>query len=405
MNQLSPKKIFAIGAAVVILLVALFASASLFENLDADQIMVVQDPISGKLTWHKDAGVKWQGFGKVTKYPKRSQYWFSKPNKDEDGVDQSIKVRFNDGGHATIAGSLAWEMPLSDEYLKQVHTKYGGPHAVEQQLVRTVVEKSIYMTGPLMSSKESYSDRRNELIQYIDDQVNNGVYHTTVREAREQDTMTSQQKTVKVVEITMKGGKPVRADSSPLQAFGIRTFNLSLNSIDYDGQVEKQIQAQQEMTMQVQTSIAEAKKAEQAAITAAKNGEAEAAKAKWAQEVVKAKEVTQAQQRLEVAELEKKAAEQTKQREILLGQGEAERKRLVMEADGALERKIDAVVRINERYAEAIEKHQGSWVPQVVMGSGAGGPAAQNGALPLVELLTARAAQDLALDLSIKGKK
>ena len=56
-------------------------------------------------------------------------------------------------------------MPQDDEHLTAIHTKYGSHEAVEQQLVRTMIEKSIYMTGPLMSSTESYASRRNELLQ------------------------------------------------------------------------------------------------------------------------------------------------------------------------------------------------------------------------------------------------
>jgi len=53
--------------------------------------------------------------------------------------------------------------------------------------------------------------------------------------------------------------------------------------------------------MDVATAMANSRKAEQDALTVAKQGEAAAAKAKWAQEAVKAQAVTQAQQEKEVA--------------------------------------------------------------------------------------------------------
>ena len=34
------------------------------------------------------------------------------------------------------------------------------------------------MTGPLMSSKESYAEKRNELLRLMEDQVQRGVYRT-----------------------------------------------------------------------------------------------------------------------------------------------------------------------------------------------------------------------------------
>jgi hypothetical protein len=152
--------------------------------------------------------------------------------------------------------------------------------------------------------------------------------------------------------------------------------------------------------MDVQTAVAEAKKAEQAAITAEKNGQAEAAKAKWEQEVIKAKEVTAAQQRLQVAQLDAQAAEQQKRRDILEGEGEATKRQLIMNADGALDKKLAAYVEVQKSYAGAIASYQGNWVPTVVTGSGQG---ANNGALTLLDMIGAKAAMDLGVDLKAGG--
>lgn len=61
----------------VLVLSLLMTSSQMFEVLEADQVMVIQAPFSGKLTWYTTPGTKWQGFGTVTKYPKREQLWFS----------------------------------------------------------------------------------------------------------------------------------------------------------------------------------------------------------------------------------------------------------------------------------------------------------------------------------------
>lgn len=396
-----------IGATLIAGFIALFlliAPFKSFEYLSASELMVIQAPFSGKLNWHITPGVKWQSFGAVTKYHKRSQLWFSAKPDQGKRENESLRIRFNDGGHATMSGSIAWEMPVDNEHLTSVHTKYGSQEAVEGQLIKTVVEKAVYMTGPLMSSQESYAARRPEILQYIEDQVQNGVYMTSVHEVTTKDMMTGSDKTVKVTEIARRpDGSFIRTDTSPLVEFGIRTFNPSINEITYDETVEKQIKAQQEATMQVQTAQAKAREAEQEAITAAKNGEAKAAAAKWEQEVIKAKMVTEAQQKLEVAQLDAKSAEQTKRQQILLGEGEAERRKLVMSADGALEKKLDAWLKSQEMWANAIKEFKGNLVPGIVMGSGGGQNAASNAA-GLVELLTAKAAKDLALDMQMSGE-
>lgn len=416
------KGIVGLIMAVIMVLVLGFASFSLFEHIDAGEILVVQSP-TGKLKVHTTPGIKSQGFGKTTIYRKREQFWFdSTKGKEKD--DESIRIRFNDGAHATISGSVAWEMPLDEAHLIVLHTKYGSHEAVEQQLIKTVIEKSIYMTGPLMSSAESYATKRNHLLSYIEDQAERGIYRTSSRDEHTKDPLTGAEKTVKMVEIVKSGADYEREAESPLGELGLKLFNLSINEVKYDPTVEIQIQNQQKAIMDVQTSIANAKTAEQDAITTMKRGEANAAEAKWKQEVIKAKEVTEAQQKLEVSRLAAEAertnaliaaqkeldvakfkamaAEQEKVASTLLGEGEAARRRLVMDADGALEKKLEAWVKVNTVYAEAIKGYSGSWVPNIVMGGG-GSSMAGGGATDLINLLMAKTATDLSLDLKPHG--
>lgn len=394
---------------------------NLIENLDAGHVMVIQSPISGDLAWYTSPGPKPQFFGKVTKYQKRSQLWFSGKSDQGAEKDESIKIRFNDGGHANISGGISWEIPLDDEHLTMLHTKFGSHLAVEQQLVKTIVEKAVYMTGPLMSSTESYASRRNELLNLIEDQIQNGICLTKTTQQLQKDPITGDQKAVAVVElVTLADGKPKRAELSPLTEFKVKTFNLSINEVKYDGDVEKQIQQQQQATMQVQIAIAEAKKAEQQALTARKEGEANAAKAEWEQKTIAARLTTEADmkkkvaeteaaQKLAVAELDAKAAEQKKKAEIALGEGESKRRQLVMEADGALEKKLAAWISVNQNYAEALSKYQGQWVPSIVMAGGGGngvgiGQVQSTSAWDLIQLLTAKTAKDLAVDMNFMSK-
>jgi len=390
MENLHRGKIFAAGIVLIMAVVGFFTLGNLAENVDADEIVVIQSPVSGELTWYKTPGMKWQGFGKVTRYRKRSIYEF---------VSQ---IRFNDGAHATMKGSIQYELPLTDKNLADIHTKFGSQEAVQKQLVQTVVDKSIYMSGPLMSSKESYAEKRNALINYVEDQVARGVYKTTQRDDRQKDPITGAEKTVTIVEIVhgKDDALPLRQEEAVLASFQVKPFNFAITALDYDDAVEKQIGEQQKATMGVQTAMAEARKAEQAAITAEKDGMAKAAKAKWEQEVLKAKAVTEAQQKLEVAELDAKAAEQEKRASILRGEGEGERKRLVMAADGALTQKLDAYIKVSQMYATAMATYKGQWVPSVVMGqNGQSG----NGAQTMIDMLTAKAASDLSVDLSASG--
>ena len=188
---MEPKKIIASILIASTLFLGMLFSSNIWETLEADQIMVIQAPFSGKLTWYQTPGTKWQMFGTVTRYPKRSQLWFSSKLNQGQKSDESLKIRFNDGAHASISGSLSWEMPEDEETLNLVHAKFHSPENLEHQLLRTNLEKAVYMTGPLMSSAQSYAERRNDLLGLIEDQFLKGVYKTSFKEERQLDPLTN----------------------------------------------------------------------------------------------------------------------------------------------------------------------------------------------------------------------
>lgn len=386
------------GIIGVILLLAIGVSAgSLIENLDANELMVIQDPLDGDLHVYTEPGIHPQAFGKVTKYLRRSIYQFDE-NSD---TAPPKKLRFNDGGHADLSGSVSWEMPLVEDSIIRIHRTFGSMAGVEKQTVEKMVDAAVYLSGPLMSSTESSGERRAELVQYINDQAENGVYVTKVVETHIIDPLSNEKRSTLRTEIVKDdSGKPQRQQGSMLGEFGIKLMPMSITSLDYDEIVEKQIKQRQDAITQVQIAQANARRAEQDAITVAKQGEAEAAKAKWEQEVIKARAVTEAQQKYEVAKLDAQAAEQWKQEQILRGEGESERKRLVMQADGALDKKLEAYTKVNEMYATAIASYKGAWVPSVVMGDSTSGGG--NGAQDLINMLSVKTARDLSLDLGIK---
>lgn len=389
-------------AAVVGVLFALFVAISapmLFENLDASELMVVQSPVSGDLTVHTEPGWKWQGYGTVTKYPRRKEYKFTSDKNTPDGLN----VRFYDGGHATLYGSVSWQMPLDAKSILVIHKEFRSPEGVESQAIRRAMESAVYFSGPTMSSLESAAGRRTELLSIINDQMLNGVYKTISKTVDHVDPGTNQKRQVTAMEIVMgPDGQPIRAQESYVKAFSIKMLPLTVSQMKYDDAVEKQIKDQQAATNAVQVSIANAKKAVQDTITTEEQGKAAAAKAKWEQETVNAKVIAEAQQRVTVAEAAMREAELFKKAEILRGEGEAARKRLVMEADGQLDKKLEAIVKINALYAQAIEKAQpGAWAPTVQMGQGAQGAGAR--ATDLVDLMTAKTARELGVDLGVRA--
>jgi len=114
--------------------------------------------------------------------------------------------------------------------------------------------------------------------------------------------------------------------------------------------------------------------------------------------------LTAAQQALEVAQLATQAAEQDKLAAILKGEGEAMARKLVMDADGSLDHKLQAWVQVNSEYARAIGEHQGAWVPSVVMGGTTTSSVGTSAATDLISMLTVKTAKDLAISTEIPEK-
>jgi len=409
MNSTSPSLLSRIGlpgivAAVIGLIAVPVVLSNLWTNLDAHEIMVIQAPVSGALHVYTDSGWKWQGFGKVTKYPRRAQYSFSAAkDQGKEGSDQSILTRFNDGGTGHLSGVISWDMPLDTAKVIQLHREFGSLEAIDQQLIRPMIEKVIYNVGPTMSSTESSAERRPEIPQYIDDQLVNGPYLTQTKTVVQHDTLSNADKEVKVVEIAMGAdGHPQRSASSQISEHGIKLYPVTVDNIAYNDVVEGQIKQRQEATTQVQIAQANARRAEQDAITIAKQGEAAAAKAKWEQETINAKAIALAQQKLQVATLAAQTAIQYKQQQISEGEGDAEKKRLMMSANNALDVKLDAYVKVQQAWADAFSKYTGAVVPATVFG-GAPGTGQGNAAQNFMDIVTMKAARDLNVDMSTQS--
>lgn len=405
-----------IGLAVVGLLAVVAVgcvSSNVFATVDADEIVIKQDWIGGGLHVWNTSGVHWQNFGTLTRYKRSSQLWFSvKKNEGKDdaakAADESIKVRFNDGGHGNISGSLRYSLPTNEAQMIELHKQYHNQDEIDHALVRQVVNKSVFMSGPLMSSRESYAEKRADLIQAITDQIENGVYRTEDAAVKTVDPLTGQEKEVDIVRPLRKAGAPngiERQEVSPFQRFGMTASNITINAIDYDETVEKQIQQQQQAIMAVQQAIVNAKKAEQDAITVEQQGKAESAKAKWAQEVERATSVTsaqkdkdvavtQAEKEKEVAALALETAKLQAQQTITTAKAEAEAKRLQVQANNNLQERIEAYVDTQKAWAAAFAAQRQT--PDIVVG---GSNSSSSATQTAMEALSVKAMRDLNVNV------
>jgi len=400
--------LFKIGAGVVGLILVAILIGNMVTTVAADEICVKQDFIGGQLHVWDTSGVHWQNFGTVTRYKRSAQLWFSAKSDEGKETNDSIKVRFSDGGHGNISGSLRYTLPTDPMKMIFLHQTYHSMAAIDHELVRQVVNKGVYMSGPLMSSRESYAEKRADLINYITDQIVYGVYRTEHEQIKTIDPLTGQEKTVDTVKPKQNNAAPngiEREEESPIQKFGMGASNITINSIDYDATVEDQIKQQQQAIMAVQQAIVNAKKAEQDTLTVEQQGKAEAAKAKWAQEVQKAtavtaaeqdKEVavTQAQRDKEVAALALQTAKLNAEATITSAKADADAKRLQVAANNQLELRLDTYKEVAIAQAQAIGNQRQT--PDISMGGSGGGA---SGTAAVMDILAAKAARDLGVTI------
>ena len=361
-----------IGAiiAVVIVALTLMCAGRIAEDVHNEEIVVNQYPFTGEMAYWTTPGLKGQWFGKATYYYKTQQFWFGSSDDDNKQQGTPIPVIFNDASDGQIYGSLRVKLPTDVEHLSRIQTDYNGMDRLMNDLVSQTVTKVIYASGPLMSAFESYAEKKNDLIDYITDQLNNGVYKTAVKVEETVDPVTGEKKTVKLATLIPDENAPggyKRSEASPFAYYGLSIGQVAVSKIDYSEKVKLQIAQQQEANMLIQTSKAKSAAAQQEAVRAEQEGKATAAKAKWEQEKIKAVEVTKAEQEREVSRLAAEKAEFDKKRIIAEGQAEAEANRLKVAAGLTPQEKAEWEYKTAVGIAEALSKSNVRWVPEIMI--------------------------------------
>ena len=358
------------GAVAVLAIVFISLLGKIGEDVKNEEIVVNQRPFTGQMEYWTTPGYKWQWFGKTTHYFKTSQLWFGAEDEDKLQLGNPIPVIFNDASEGMIYGSLRVKLPTETKYLERIQTDYNGMDRLMTDLVRPTVVKVIYASGPLMSAFESYAEKKNDLIEYITDQLNNGVYKTTVKHVETIDPITGEKKTVKVASLIPDVDAPngfTRSENSPFAYYGLEIGQVAVAKIGYAEKVMRQIAQQQEANMLIATSKAQAVASQQEAIRLEEQGKAVAMQAKWEQEKVKIVAVTKAQQEYEVARLAALKANEEAKKIKAEGEAEAFRQRKLVEAGLSPKERAEYEMKTRIGIAEALSKTQ--W-PTVVMSGG-----------------------------------
>ena len=413
---MSPRKTFFTVAAVIGAIILMMAAGRMMETVQVGYYHVIQTMYFGNIHVKSLPGTYLQAGADVYVYPNEETF-FATTEKDADddiqGAD-GFAVEFADASQCTISMTARIRLPSNDIDRKSLLEKsYLNYRTIEQKLVKPTVRAALVLTANMMTAQQSYDEMRQDFFFWAKDQIENAPYQTETEDRVIVDPITGKETTKKFRIISRdEFGKPLR-QMNPLKGTGIEITNFEIKKFAYEGRVLGQISRQQEARMAVEQAKADTEKAKQEEERAEADGKKAVTIARYQEEEIKIKAVTQAQrdsavalitanQELGVAVLATKSAEQTKLKEILLGQGESERKKLNLAADGALAVK-------GELYKYGIDRMANAYANRAVpstyfAGGGGGGP--DNEFAIFQKMVNLQMIETLGLDLTMpKGKQ
>ena len=378
-------KIYGVIACVVAFL-ALMMLPKCAEDVKNEEIVINQVPFTGELEYWTTPGFKFQKGGRTSNYYKTNQIWFNEIEKEKKnngniilrptGDNPGLPITYNDKGKGYVLGSVRIELPTDQKFLYRIQTHYGSMDRLINDLIKPTLGKVILACGPLMTSLESVSEKRTDLIAYATDQLNYGVYKTMVKEEETTDQLTNEIKIIRIASLITDSVSPngyKRQEESPFAYYGLKVSQLSISDMEYEQATIDQINKQREADMSIVTAKSKALEAAQLRIQAEEEGKRDAEKAKWKQEEIKAVEVTKAQQAYEVAQLQAKEAAEKAKKIIEEGKAEAEANRLKVQAGLTPQEKAEWDYKTTVGVAEALSKSNVRWVPEIMMGNTGGG--------------------------------
>jgi regulator of protease activity HflC (stomatin/prohibitin superfamily) len=376
-------------AAIVIFSIAV--GSKIVHFVEQGTYITKQSPFTGDVTAEMELGWMGQYWAEIEVWPKEQTLFYTEDLDTPEDVeaDNSIAVRFNDSGQAKISSTLRLSLPIDPIQAADLVAKrsFKSFKDLERRLIQQHIRKCQVRSAFLMNSRESYRTLRPELELWTMDQIELGPYILEEISSEERDPnetdldAASSSLVVRRIKKDPDTGEIVR-ETNPFEGTGIRVLNYEIKDVNYLPETAEKIGEQMVALMDLETLKTKTLQETQREKQAQAEGRAKAMKAKWEEEENKARQVVIAemQKEMEILNAEKKyesakllelAAQHLRQQDILLGEGKAIAKRLIIEADGALEERLQALVAIQAAYAKA---HSMRPVPSIYFAGGAADP-------------------------------
>lgn len=407
-NQKMNGKLLFYGAGFIIALLAMLTMNPFGYN-DLGYREVVEAPTGAKSVVFTN-GVYFKIPGsKITTYPNVitiSHRGTKNGSTVESGL---IPIRFNDATEASAQTVVRFRLPDLEEEMLTLHSEYVNKEYLALKGLAPYTIECLKNSAQLMDSEQHYSGGRAQLSQFFQDQLEDGLYILDVRERVTRDSFTNEVKRIYESNIRVdKDGLKVRKESD-LKIFGISIASATIENVDYEAQVDEKLKKKIEASTRESVSKQNLVTAQQEAMTAEAEGRKRLVEIEYEEKQRQTQAVVQAETQVKLAEKDKEkqkialeGARLEAQKIKALADAEAYSKQKIMAADGALEKKLAAYKDVQNMWANAFMNYKGDLVPkfQTAPTNGKGGG---NAGLDFMQIMGAKAAMDLNLDMTVKN--
>jgi hypothetical protein len=328
---------------------------------------------------------------------------------EDNGIEVGqIMIRFSDATTANVKGITQFILPSDEKEMILIHNTHRTPQSLVVKRLAPYTKECLQSSAQLMSSEKHYGGGRAQMAQDFMDQLKEGVYLLRTEENVVFDSLESEKKRVYQTEIQIdpKTALPKRKLSS-IKEYGITVADAAITDVDYEDKVDQKLIKIIDAVTKSSISKQELMTAQQQTLTAKAKGEQALVEIEYQQKQEQTKQVVEAETKVKVAEQDKLQQKIAYEGAILeakkikeLADAQAYARSRIMQADGALEMKLQAQIEVQKAWAEAFGKYTGAVVPQFQ--TGASGGATGNGALTFMEIIAAKTAKDFALELRNK---
>lgn len=405
--NLSKKSIIIIVAAIVALVVFSFTNPFSY-NASTDRT-VVETP-GGKQSVRFAPGMFWSGFfAKTTEWPNQISIMHQASEQDLSIHDNSIEigkiqVRFNDATTADMSGIVQYILPTNEEEMIALHNAHRTPASLVTKRLAPYTKECLQSSAQLMSAEMHYGGGRAQMAQDYLDQLKNGAFLLATSEVSVYDSIDKGNRKTYQTKIQKGTDGTAKRKFSSIKEYGVTVADAQITDVDYQEQVDQMLTKKIEAATAASVSKQQLITAQQQALTAKVQGEKTLVEIEYKQKQDQTVQVVQAQTKVEIAkqdllqqDIQLQASKKEAEKIKTLADANAYDKQRMIQADGALDSKLEAYKTVQKYWADALSKYTGNIVPTYQTGGSTG-----NGAINFMDIMGAKAARDLSLDLKNK---